>query len=143
MGNVRRHFLPTVEQQIALGIAQSGIAYRTAQRQAAMGVDPDIAVPHAVSVSTWVVSYALAVVPVAFFALLFVMSGNPFLFLWGAGCLTISMVLAIRLQKYVITPADKVIRYAIPTWAIVVAGGLWNCLLVFGLLFSVFLGVRP
>jgi hypothetical protein len=143
MGELRKHILPTVEQQAALGIAQSGIAYRVAQRQAAMGVDPDLAVTHAVSVSTWTVCYWMAVVPVAGFAALCMMTGNPFLFLWGGGCVAIALVLRTRLRHFTNTPADRVLSYQTPTWLIVLAGGIWVFLLMFGWLFSIWLSVLP
>jgi hypothetical protein len=116
--------MPSVSTQLAIGMSQGDIAYRVARSQASRGVPTDLASKHGVNASTAILYYAFFVFPVMMFTALFVWTPNPIVMLWKLVQVTLGVVILVRLHKWVYEPATNVISYKVPTWVLVVAGGV-------------------
>lgn len=129
--------MPSASTQIALGMSQGDIAYRVARSQASRGVPTELASKHGVNASTAILYYAFFVFPVMAFTAVFVWSHNPVVMLWKAFQVILGVVLLVRLHRWVYEPATNVISYKVPTWALVVAGGVSAVMFCFFFLFLV------
>lgn len=136
MGTKKRSVFPTAAQQAAVGAAQSAIAFRIAEHQTRMGVDPETATSHAMRASTAVVSYAILIFPVTIGIGFLVWPNNALLLVWSRLVALLGVMIGIRLHRYVVTSAYLRLSYRIPTAVLVFLGGVMVPIGVLGLMLS-------
>jgi hypothetical protein len=116
--------VPKADLQIAVTMAQADTAYRIARSQAARGVPQQLAAEHGSRAATALFYYWLFVFPVVMFTALVIWVPNPFIMLWKSFQVMLGVVILVRMHKWVHEPATNVISYKIPTWVLVVTGGV-------------------
>ena len=105
-----------------VGAVQSFFAYRVADQQARMGVDPDRAVEHAMTVSNAVIAYVMTIFPMTVGVALFVWTDNIPIMLWKVMVIALGVVITIRLHRYAYSRADVRLVYQVPTVIFVCLG---------------------
>lgn len=135
----RTGLVPDTELQLALAALTAGIASRVARSHAGRGVSPTLAADHGVRAATAVLAYFIFIGPMLMLSTLGVFSSlfGPFVF--GPEAL-MGWVIGVRLLRWMHEPADRRMVYRIPTWLIVVVGGVWACCLVLLMLLGIALG---
>lgn len=136
MATKKRSVFPTAAQQAAVGAAQSAIAFRIAEHQTRMGVDPETATSHAMRASTAVVSYAILIFPVTIGIGFLVWPNDPLLLIWSRLVAILGVVIGVRLHRYVLTSAYLRLSYRVPTAVMVFLGGVMVPIGILGLLVS-------
>ena len=135
----RTGLVPDTELQIALMALSAGIASRVARSHAGRGVPPALAADHGVLAASAIIAYVVFVAPMLMLSTLGVFSSILGPFVFGPE-VVMGWVLGVRLIRWVQEPADRRMIYRIPTWLIVVVGGLWTCGLVLLMLVGIALG---
>ena len=130
----RRGILPDAHTQASVNFAIGDISRRIAYTQARNGVDPAIAARHATDQAGALVAWVLFIAPIMGIFTLGAL-GSPIGMLLVGPLNIIGIIILIRIHTAIIRPADQRLIYAIPTWGLVVAGGLY----VSGLFFLMFI----
>ena len=120
----RRGIVPDAHTQASVNFAIGDISRRIAYTQARNGVDPTIAARHATNQASALVAWVLFIAPVMGIFTLGAL-GSPIGMLLVGPLNIIGIVILIRIHTAIIRPADQRLIYAIPTWGLVVAGGLY------------------
>ena len=129
----RRGLLPDAHTQASVNFAIGDIARRIAYTQARNGVDPAIAARHATDQAGALVAWVLFIAPVMGIFTLGALR-SPVGLLLVAPLDVIGIIILIRIHTAIIRPANQRLIYAIPTWVLVVTGGMY----VSGLFFLMF-----
>lgn len=127
----RKGVLPTPTEQASIALVVMADAHNIAREQAAQGVPPEFAAPHAARAADFRLSFWLSVgfVTLVLSPLQF---AGPVIAAWYWILAGLAVVIYLRLQTYVRTPGDKMVRYPIPTAFLVLAWVLWLVVLVVG-----------
>ena len=120
----RRGLLPDAHTQASLNFALGDISRRIAYTQARNGVDPAIAARHATDCAGQLVAWVLFIAPIMG---IFSLAGlsSPRAMAIAAPLDIIGIVILIRIHTLIIRPANQRLVYAIPTWVLVLVGGLY------------------
>lgn len=119
----RNGLLPDAETQVLIGAAQIYIAHRVARRQGRQGVDPPMAAHHAFRAAMLVPFYVVFILPVMAMSML-VMTSNPVFHVWRAAQIGLGLLIGVRMLRWLREPATNRLVYSVPTWVLVVAGGI-------------------
>jgi hypothetical protein len=120
----RRGLLPDAGTQASLNFAIGDISRRIAYTQARNGIDPTIAARHATDCAGQLVAWVLFIAPMMGIFTLGAL-GSPLGMLLVGPLNIIGIIILIRIHTAIFRPADQRLIYAIPTWVLVVAGGLY------------------
>lgn len=122
----RRGILPSASTQAAIDLALADIARRMAYSQARRGVDPRTAARHGSDQAAALMAWLFFIAPVM---ALFTLSAlaSPLSLLIVAPLDAIGVLILIRIQGATVRRADERPVYALPTWLLVVVGGLYVC----------------
>jgi hypothetical protein len=120
----RRGLLPDAQTQASLNFALGDISRRIAYSQARNGVDPLTAARHGTDCAGQLVAWILFVAPVMGILSLAALAA-PRAMLIVAPLDMLGLLILIRIHTFIVRPANQRLIYAIPTWVLVLVGGLY------------------
>ncbi|MCD9624235.1 hypothetical protein [Rhabdothermincola salaria] len=129
-GEAPAGLLPSAKSQAAMGAVMGAVGYGIAKKEASAGADTQWAAKKGVNFTTALFLYGFTVFPVGMLFLLWWPASLPWI-AWKLALSACFIIITARLVNWHRAPANVRLKYSLPTWVFVLAGGL---LLVGGLL---------